>query len=72
MTDRVHSLTVVLKEDTRVDDVESISNAIRMVRGVISVEGNVADSTSYMAEERARQELGRKLLDVVFPRHKDQ
>ena len=67
MTDRVHSLTVVLDHDIRVDDVETLANAIRMLKGVLNVTGEVSDMTSYMAEERARHELGGKLLDVIYP-----
>ncbi len=67
MTDRVHTLTVVLDHDFRVDDAESIIDAIGMVKGVLSVTGVVADSTSYMAEERARHDLGQKIFDVVYP-----
>ena len=68
MTDRYHSLTVVLEHDIRDDDAKPILAAIRQLRGVLSVEGNVADLTSHMAQERARRELGEKLLEVVYPK----
>lgn len=67
MTDRVHSLIVVLDHDIRVDDVESITNAIGMLKGVLTVSGKISDLTSHMAEERARYELGQKIFDVVYP-----
>lgn len=67
MTDRVHSLTVVLDENMRTDDVEALTNAIRMMKHVIAVDGNIADPESYMAQERARRELGQKLIEVVYP-----
>ncbi len=67
MTDRVHSLTVVLEHDVREDDVQSLTKAIHMMRGVLSVSGKVADLDSHMAEERARHDLGQKLLHVVYP-----
>jgi hypothetical protein len=38
MTDRVRSLTVTLDKEYRVDDVEAIVNAIKMTRGVATVE----------------------------------
>jgi hypothetical protein len=38
------------------------------MRGVISVKGNVSNPGELMAEERARHELGRKLLEVVYPK----
>jgi hypothetical protein len=71
MTDRFNTLTVVLEEDTRVDDAEGLIQAIRRMRGVLSVSGNVASPESWMAEERARAELGKKILDVVYPKRKD-
>ena len=65
MTDRIHSVTVVFKENMRVDDAEATLNAIRMIKGVISVEGNVADATSHMAESRARMDLRAKLFNAI-------
>jgi len=67
MTDRYHSLTVVLEQDIRADDAEVLLSAIAQLRGVLSVSGNVSDVTAYMAEERARRELGQKLMAVVYP-----
>ena len=67
MTDRVHSLTVVLEHDVREDDVQSLTEAIHMMRGVLSVRGEVSNMESHMAEERARRELGGKILDVIYP-----
>ena len=71
MTDRFHSLTVVLDVNVRDDDAESIINAIRMVKHVQSVTPHVADPTSHMAEERARRELGDKLWKVLYPEKGD-
>lgn len=68
MTDRLNTLTVVLEQPIRDDDAEVIINAIKMVKGVLSVKGNVADHTEYMAEERARQDLGQKLWEVIYPK----
>lgn len=67
MTDRFNTLTVVLEKDIRDDDAEHILTAIRMVRGVLSVKGNVSDPSAYMAEERAKREIGQKLLAVIYP-----
>ena len=70
MSDRFHTLTVVLERDIRSDDAEQLLAAIRMMRGVMSVTGIVADFNSHMAEERARTELGKKLLELVHPGNK--
>ena len=59
MTDRVHSLQVVLERDIRVDEgaLEDVRRLILMIRGVIAVEPVLASMDSAMAEERARHEL---------------
>lgn len=67
MTDRIHSLTVTLESDRRDDDVEAITNSILMIRGVLSVAKHVTDHTAHMAQERAKRELGDKLLAVIYP-----
>lgn len=67
MTTRYHSLTVVLEADMRDDDAEKLLSAIRQLRGVLNVSGEVAGLTTYMAEERARQALGVKLWQVLYP-----
>lgn len=67
MTDRIHSLTIVLDKDYRDDDVEPIVNAIQMIRGVLSVSLCVSDFNTHMAVERARRELGEKLIKMIYP-----
>jgi hypothetical protein len=68
MSDRINTITVVLENETRADDCEAILAAIRMVKGVIAVTPNVADPTDYMAQERARRELGQKIWEVLYPK----
>lgn len=68
MTDRYNTLTVVLEKDMRDDGAEVLLAAIRQLRGVLSVSGNVADPAAYMAEERAKRELGEKLWQVLYPK----
>jgi len=65
VTDRINSFTVVLDSDIRIDDVEPIVNAIRMVRGVASVTGNVADQVSHVAQVGAKRELREQLFAVL-------
>ena len=67
MTDRYHALTVVLDHDIRNDDAERLMDSIKMLRGVLSVAGDVADMNTYTAIERARHDLGRKLVEIVYP-----
>ena len=70
MTDRYHTLTVVLKEDLRDDDCKPLIDAILMLRGVASVTGVVSDFDSHMAETRARLDLGEKLIAICYPKVK--
>lgn len=70
MTDRFHSLTVVLERDIRDDDAQSLMDAIKHFRHVVDVSGNVANTESHMAELRARNSLGEKILDIVYPKVK--
>ena len=71
MTDRYHSLTVVLEKDLRTDDAEATINAIRQIRGVLKVSGEVSDADSHMAEWRARHDLGNKVSQVIYPKDSD-
>lgn len=68
MTDRYHSLTVVLDSNIRSDDAEPLINAIRMLVGVQSVEGNVAEPMYYVAETRVRFELREALSKALEPK----
>lgn len=67
MTDRLKGCTVTFDRDIREDDVEPLLDAIRMMRGVLSVTGKVTDLSDYMARERATWELRDKILDVLHP-----
>lgn len=70
MTDRYNGFIVVLEKNIRSDDAEATINAIRQIRGVLSVRPNIADADSAIAEERVRSELSQKLWQVLFPEHK--
>jgi hypothetical protein len=65
MTDRYNALTVVLDRDIREDDAELLVNAIRMLRGVLSVNPNVSDLQDHVATMRVKCELTQKLYDVL-------
>ena len=70
MTDRFHSLTVALEVNIRDDDCQPLIDAIKQMRGVVDVSGNVADSTSWMAEARVKSDLAKKLYAVLYPEGK--
>lgn len=67
MTDRIHSITLVLDQDMREDDARALLTAVCMFKGVINASANVADIALYTAEARARHEYGQRLLAVVYP-----
>lgn len=68
MTDRFDGLTVVLTKDIREEVAEPIINAIKMLKGVLSVTPHVVDETTYIAEERVRHEFSEKLWAVLYPK----
>ena len=68
MTDRIHSITLVLAEDMRIDDAEALIAAARQFRGVISVTPNVSDLNTFVGEQRALNQLREKLLSVLWPK----
>lgn len=67
MTDRLKGLTVTFEHDIRVDDAEAVISAIKMIKGVLSVDPLVSNHEQHIAEARVRHELGRKILKVIYP-----
>ena len=65
MTDRINGVFVTLEENIRIDEIEHLMNALRMVKGVIDVSPNVVDSMDHVAKIRAKTELTNKLLDAL-------
>ena len=65
MTARIRSLTVALSSDIREDDVQSLIDAIHMMRNVISVTGNEVTPNDWTTEMRVRNEVFGKLLEVA-------
>lgn len=70
MTDRAHSLTVVLEQDTRDDCLDSLTTAIRQLRGVVGVELNVADHTAFAYEVRAEHRTSELMIAAMKAIHK--
>ena len=58
MTDRHAGYIVTLDHDIREDDAAAIITALRMVKGVISVEPVVADHHTYVAAARVNTRCG--------------
>ena len=68
MTDRYNTLTVALENDIRDDDAEVLISAIKQLRGVITVTGNVVDGSEWLIEQRVRHELEKKLWNALYPK----
>ena len=65
MTDRVVSLQVTLDADYRIDDVQTLVDAILCMRGVADVSPDVKEPTFWAAYIRAKTELERTLLNAL-------
>lgn len=65
MTDRIKGVYVALDKDYRVDDAEEILAALKMVKGVLDVTGDVCDFDDWNNRTRIRQELSAKLWKVL-------
>ncbi len=65
MTDRIHSITITLKDDTRIDDAEALFTALRMIKGVMDVTPNVSEITDHIAYTRARRDLESRLYAAL-------
>ena len=66
MTDRHSGYVVVLDHDMREDGAEATLNALRMTKGVLSVEPVVADFTAAtVAEMRVKSEIRSKLYALA-------
>lgn len=65
MTDRHAGYIVVLDEDIREDDAEHLISALKMLRGVASVQPVTADVNLSLATERVRHEYRSKVLDFL-------
>ena len=57
MTDRVKALTVVLDADYRIDDIQVLVDAIKMMRRVADVKPDIATYEDYMHRARVRSDI---------------
>ena len=65
MTDHHSGYIVTLATDIREGDAEAIINALRMVKGVLSVKPLVDDHCQHIANERAYREWGDMLYRIA-------
>lgn len=65
MTDRVKGLTVTFKDAIRVDDVDGIVNAIKMIKGVSDVTLGVENPDDTMNMNRVKSEIRAKFYEFA-------
>jgi hypothetical protein len=65
MTDRIRHVTVILDQDTRDDDAESILNAILHIRGVAGVVPHVVAGPDHLARAIVHTALHREILTAI-------
>ena len=64
MTNKINALTVVLDKTITTTEAEKISEAIKIISGVVSVDLNVANAMSHIAYETARQDILGKIKTI--------
>lgn len=57
MTDKVKGFTVTLAEDIRIDDVEPVMQAIRMIKGVVDVHPSIVTSDDHINRIRIVEKI---------------
>jgi len=65
MTDRVKGFTITLTHDVRIDDIEAIETALKMIKGVADVEPSISTHEDHMAQARVKWELRDKFFQFM-------
>jgi hypothetical protein len=65
MTDMVKGFTITLDTDIRIDNVEVVLNAIKMIKHVAHVDPIISTSNDHHEKIRLRQELQSKFYDFM-------
>lgn len=65
MTDRAKGFTVTLEKDIRVDEMNFILNALKMVKGVVDVQAIISDHNDFMVENRFKSEFKYKMYEFI-------
>ena len=65
MTDRIRGVYVAFDTDFRSDDAQPIIDAIKMVRGVLSVEPHVTDARDYDARAKIHRHFQTEIIEAL-------
>lgn len=71
MTNRTITLTVALEHEMRTDDVQVITDAIEMIKGVLSVTPIVFDHAAHMNAYSSRKQLRAEFYEKIEELFKD-
>lgn len=66
MTNRYNALIVTLDTDIREDDAQDLIAAIKMLRGVLEVNGKVKNMDDTITENRAFERMRERLFAAFF------
>ena len=65
MTDRIKGFTVTLTDDIRIDDVQPLLDAVKMLKGVASVDVSVTNMDDHMNRQMISMEMKTKIYEVL-------
>ena len=68
MGSKFSGLLVTFDKDVHEDDIELRVNAVRMIKGVLSVKPIVSDPMGMIGAERMRYELWATVREALFPK----
>lgn len=64
MADRVFGFHVLLDKEYREDDIQTIIDAVKMIRGVKTVDVHISTADTWMAYAHARMDIAEKLFEI--------
>lgn len=64
MTDRLKGCLVAFDRDIREDDAQEIINAIKMIKGVFEVTGEISNPGDWAVKQQIKSELKLQLLET--------
>ena len=67
MSASIERFVVVLEQDLSEEAAEQVAQAIRQLRGVLSVESGPVDLMTIVGRRRAEQKLGKAVWDFLYP-----
>lgn len=70
MSDRYNGFAVVLEKNLKDEDAERTINAIKQIKGVLTVKPNIGSFDEITAAARVKADLARRMWDVIYSEEK--